>query len=116
MAINKELFSLEKNNTWSLMRLPPGYRAIASKWVFKKKVTANGTICYKVRLVIKGCQQHAGIDFEETFMPVTMLKTVRILLALAAFYDWEVHHVDVITAFLNPRTCAMSWSATSDGF
>jgi hypothetical protein len=101
-AIGEELFSLVKNNTWSLTKLPPGRRAIASKWVFKKKVNANGTIRYKARLVIKGCQQRAGIDFEETFAPVAMLKTVRVLLALAAFYDWEIHHVDVITAFLNP--------------
>src|SRR3954447_19937632 len=101
-AIDKELFSLAKNNTWSLTRLPPGRRAIASKWVFKKKINANGTICYKARLIIKGCQQRAGIDFEETFAPVAMLKTVQVLLALAAFYDWEVHHVDVVTAFLNP--------------
>lgn len=101
-AIDEELFSLKKNNTWSLVKLPLGRRAIASKWVFKKKVNHNGTIRHKARLVIKGCQQRAGIDYEETFAPVAMLKTIRILLALAAFYDWEVHHADVKTAFLNP--------------
>jgi transposase InsO family protein len=65
-AIEEEYSSLKKNNTWKLEKLPAGRRAIASMWVFKKKINADGTLRYKARLVIKGCQQRAGIDYNET--------------------------------------------------
>ena len=56
---------------------------------------------YKARLVAKGYQQVQGIDYDETFSPVAMLKSVWIMLAIAAFYDYEIWKMDVKTAFLN---------------
>lgn len=56
---------------------------------------------HKARLVAKGYVQRQGIDFEEAFAPVTRLETVRLLLALAAKNGWQVHHMDVKSAFLN---------------
>ena len=56
---------------------------------------------YKARLVAKGYRQVQGIDYDETFSPVAMLKSVRIMLAIAAFYDYEIWQMDVKTAFLN---------------
>ena len=56
---------------------------------------------YKVRLVAKGYNQKAGIDYEETFSPVAMLKSIRILLLIAAHYDYEIWQMDVKIAFLN---------------
>ena len=56
---------------------------------------------YKARLVAKGFQQIQDVDYEETFSPVVMLKSVRILLAIAAYYDYEIWQMDVKTAFLN---------------
>src|SRR4051812_29825795 len=61
---------------------------------------SNVTV-YKARLVAKGFQQVRGVDYDETFSHVVMLKSVRIILALAAFYDYEIWQVDVKTAFLN---------------
>ena len=55
----------------------------------------------KARLVAKGFRQVQGIDYDETFSPVAMLKSVRIMLAIAAFYDYEIWQMDVKTAFLN---------------
>ena len=57
---------------------------------------------YKARLVAKGFRQIQGVDYEETFSPIAMLKSVRILLAIAAYYDYEIWQMDVKTAFLNP--------------
>ena len=56
---------------------------------------------YKARLVAKGFRQRQGVDYEETFSPVAMLKSIRILFAIAAHYDYEVWQLDVKTAFLN---------------
>ena len=56
---------------------------------------------YKARLVVKGFRQRQGVDCEETFSPVAMLKSIRVLLAIAAHYDYEVWQLDVKTTFLN---------------
>ena len=56
---------------------------------------------YKARLVAKGFRQIQDVDYEETFSPVAMLKSVRILLAIAAYYDYEIWQMDVKTAFLD---------------
>lgn len=102
MAMDKEIESIEKNQTWELITLPKGHKAIDLKWVFKLKTDQHGEITkHKARLVAKGYAQRQGIDYEEVFAPVTRLKTVRLILALAAKNDWEVHHLDVKSAFLN---------------
>jgi len=66
-----------------------------------KKDKDGNIIVFKARLVAKGFKQIHGIDYDETFSPVAMLKSVRILLAIAAFYDYEIWQMDVKTAFLN---------------
>ena len=71
-------------------------KAIENKWIFKKKTDADGNITiYKARLVAKGFQQVQGSDYDETFSPIAMLKFVRIMLAIAAFYDYEIWQMDV---------------------
>jgi len=82
--------------------LPPKHKAIGLKWVFKIKKDPDGNIVkYKARLVAKGYAQRFGVDFEEVFALVARIETVRVLLALAAQGGWEVHHMDVKSAFLN---------------
>ena len=58
-------------------------------------------VTYKARLVAKGFTQRQGIDYKEMFSPVAMLKSIRILLAIAAYNDYEIWQMDVKTAFLN---------------
>lgn len=97
-----EIISIKKNKTWTLVELPMGCKAIGLKWVFKIKRNADGSISkYKARLVAKGYVQRYGVDFEEVFAPVARIKTVRVIIALAATNGWEIHHLDVKTAFLH---------------
>ena len=102
LAMNSEYSSILRAKTWSLVPLPAGRTAIDSKWVFKTKRLADGSVeRLKARLVAKGFTQQQGIDYNETFAPVAKFSSIRALLALAALWDLEVHQMDVKTAFLN---------------
>lgn len=84
------------------MDLPEGTKAIGLKGIFKIKRNAVGSINkYKSRLVAKGYIQRHGIDFEEVFAPVARIETIRFIIGLAASNGWEIHHLDVKTAFLH---------------
>lgn len=81
-ACNSEFESLSKNETWELVPLPRGRKAISSKWVFKVKETVEGFVeRYKARLVAKGFLQKYGVDFEGTFAPVAKFTSIRIILS-----------------------------------
>ena len=72
------------------------------KWVFKVKKDSSGQLTkHKARLVVKGYAQRYGIDFTDVFAPLARMETIRVLLDLAAFYGWDVHHLEVKSAFLN---------------
>ncbi|KAL0394865.1 UNVERIFIED_CONTAM: hypothetical protein Slati_4452700 [Sesamum latifolium] len=81
---------------------PKGVRPVGCKWVYKCKLGADGEVtAFEARLVAKGYTQRPRVDFEETYSPVAMNKSIRILLAIAAWYDYEIWQMDVKTAFLN---------------
>ncbi|GJV99399.1 ribonuclease H-like domain, reverse transcriptase, RNA-dependent DNA polymerase [Tanacetum coccineum] len=101
-AMKVKLDSINRNNTWELTTLPKGHKAIGLKWVFKTKKDANGNIIkHKARLVAKGYIQQHGIDFEEVFAPVARMEIIWLLIAIATNNKWEVHHLDVKSAFLH---------------
>ncbi|XP_011081378.1 uncharacterized protein LOC105164425 [Sesamum indicum] len=101
-AMDDEIKALESNQTWTLTPLPPGKRAIGSKWVFKVKLRADGSIeRYKARLVAKGFNQIEGVDYTESFSPVAKAVIVRLFLSLAAANGWALHQLDVNNAFLH---------------
>nr|GEV13347.1 retrotransposon protein, putative, Ty1-copia subclass [Tanacetum cinerariifolium] len=76
--------------------------AMNSKWIYKKKTDMDGKVhIYKARLVAKGCTQTYGVDYEETFSHVADIRAIRILIAIAAYYDYEIWQIDVKIAFFN---------------
>ena len=93
---------MEKNGTWELVDLPRGKTTVGCKWVFTVKYKYDGSLeRYKARLVAKGFTKTYGIDYLETFTPVTKLNSVRVLLSLAANRDWPLQQLDIKNAFLN---------------
>jgi hypothetical protein len=116
-AMTEEMKSITDNHTWELVDLPPGFRAIRLKWVYKvKRDERRNTVRYKARLVAKGYVQRAGVDYDEVFAPVARLESVRLMLAVAAHHSWEVHHMDVKSAFLNGELKEEVYVAQPAGF
>jgi len=112
-----EMDSMYSNQVWELVDLPEGVKPIGCKWIYKRKRGADGRVkTYKARLVAKGYTQKEGIDYEETFSPVAMLKSIRILLSIAAHLDYEIWQMDVKTAFLNGRLEESIYMIQPEGF
>ena len=101
--MDDELESHDVNHTWkSTLKVPEGFRALGYKWVFTTKRDENGVLERpKARLVLQGFRQRKGFDFNETFSPVVMINSLRMVLTAAAVFDYEVHNLDVSTAYLN---------------
>ena len=91
-AMKKEMKSLHQNQTWELVELPKGKKAIGNKWVYTKKQRSpnQSTLLYKGRLVAKGFAQKVGIDYNEIFSPVVKHTSIHILLALVAEYKLKL--------------------------
>ncbi|KAI3766125.1 hypothetical protein L2E82_16175 [Cichorium intybus] len=102
MAMEEEMTALRNNQTWELVPRPQGSNVVGSKWIFRTKLRADGSIDrFKARLVAQGFSQIPGMDFSHTFSPVVKASTVRIVLSLAVLNKWPLHQLDVKNAFLN---------------
>jgi hypothetical protein len=101
-AINYEINQLEKLETWKIVDPPKGANIIPCHFVLATKRGPNGEkIKLRARLVANGQRQEYGIDYQETFAPTSNMATIRTVLAMAAKHDWEIHQVDIKSAYLN---------------
>uniref|UniRef100_A0A2N9EH16 Integrase catalytic domain-containing protein n=1 Tax=Fagus sylvatica TaxID=28930 RepID=A0A2N9EH16_FAGSY len=100
-AMHEEMNSLHKNNTYELVELPKGKKALRNKWVFKLKKDGEKLVKYEARLVVKGFNQKQGIDFDEIFSPVVKISSIRVILGLTTSLDLEFEQMDVKTTFLH---------------
>ncbi|KAJ9558522.1 hypothetical protein OSB04_013136 [Centaurea solstitialis] len=116
-AMKAKMQSMYDNQVWELTDLPQHCRAVGRKWVFKKKTDMDGNVhTFKARLVAKGFTQTHGIDYDETFSPVAMLKSIRILMAISAYFNYEIRQMDVKTAFLNGKLTEDVYMEQPEGF
>ena len=100
--MHEEMKSLHKNNTYELIELPKGKRALKNKWVLKRNHEPNiSQPRYKTRLVVKGFNQNKDIDFEEIFSPVVKMSSIRVVLGLVASMNLKIEQFDVKIAFLH---------------
>jgi hypothetical protein len=101
-AMVEEMTALDRNEAWDLVKLSDGRSHIGSKWVFKKKLNAEGKVeKYKARLEEKGYSQVEGIDFGGIFSLVANLTSIRFMLSITTAFDFEVEQMDVKTTFLH---------------
>jgi len=101
-AERAEMESFKENQVMVPCWVPNNKKALRTKWIYTAKYDLDGKLKkYKARLVARGFEQIFGVDFEETFSPVTRLTSLRLLLALSAQLGLVTHQMDVKTAFLN---------------
>ena len=109
--------SMNANIVWDLEIIPKEAKTVGYKWVYKTKLDSQGNIeRYKARLVAKGFTQREGIDYNETFSLVSCKDSFRIIMALVAHYDLELHQMDVKTTFLNGDLEENIYMAQPKGF
>ncbi|KAK3038255.1 hypothetical protein RJ639_030864 [Escallonia herrerae] len=116
-AINSEIESIMQNHIWELVDLPPENKILECKWIFKRKMKADGTIeKYKARLVVKGYRQKEGLDYFDTNSPFTRIISIQILIAIATINNLEIHQMDVKAAFLNGNLNEEIYIEQPEGF
>ena len=109
--------SMTFNRVWDLVELPNGVKSVGCKWVFKTKKDSLGNIeRHKTRLVVKGFTQREGIDYTKTFSPIFKKDSLRIIMALVAHFDFDLHQMDVKTTFLNGNLEEQVYMKHTEGF
>ena len=97
-----EYHSIMKNDVWEIVLRPEGKSMVTSSWLYKLKHVADGSVeKYKSRFVAWGFSQVEGIDYDETFLPISRYTSIRVLISIAEEMGWKIHQMDVKTAFLN---------------
>ena len=116
-AMNEEYNALIKNGTWTLVPFSEGMNIVDNKWVFRLKYNPDGSVQrYKARLVTKGFQQTAGIDFTETFSLVIKPCTIWVILTFATSYHWDIQLIDINNEFLNGDLQEEVFMSEPEGF
>ncbi|KAJ9549604.1 hypothetical protein OSB04_022147 [Centaurea solstitialis] len=113
-AMESEIQSMYDNHVWELVDHTPGRKTVGNKWIFKKKTHMDGNV--HTQTGCKRLHSNSRIDYDETFSPVAKIKSIRILLAIAAFHDYEIWQMDVKTAFLNGKLDEDVYMAQPEGF
>ena len=117
-AMEEEMQSLHKNQTWKLVDWPSNKKVIGCRWIFKKKPGIPGVEPprYKARVVAKGFSQIEGVDYHEVFSPVVKHTSIRLLLAIVAMFNLELEQMDVKTAFLHGSLDEVIYMEQPPGF
>ena len=104
IAEQDEINALIANDVFEAMDLPAGEKKLPVKWIYTLKQDADGNIVrHKARVVVKGFFQRPGVDYDESFAPVSKYSSLRALLSTAALHDYELQQIDIKTAFLNGK-------------
>ena len=90
------------NDVLYIVTKPKGKSVVSSKWIHKINLAIDESIeKYKARFVSRGFSQKKGIDYEETFAPISRYTSIRTIMALASMMKWSLQKTDVKTTFMN---------------
>jgi hypothetical protein len=116
-AMKDEMRFMSANKVWDLEQIPNGAKTMGCKKVYKMKCDSKGNVeRFKARLVVKSFTQREVIDYNETFSPVSCKDSFRIIMALVAHYDLELHQINVKATFLNGDLYENIYMAQPKGF
>ncbi|KAL0293958.1 UNVERIFIED_CONTAM: hypothetical protein Sradi_6911300 [Sesamum radiatum] len=116
-AMRSEMESIGSNQVWTLVDPPKHVKPTGCKWVYKCKLGVDGEVtAFKARLVAKGYTQQLRVDFEKIYSPAAMAKSIQILFAIAAWYDYEIWKMVVKTIFPNGFLEKENYMDQPDGF
>ena len=116
-ALQEEMSSMQNNNVWELVDLPPRRKTIGNKWVLKVKRKVDGSIDrFKAHLVAKGYTQQEGIDYEDSFSLMVRFAFIHLILPIVAKQDFELFKMDVKTTFLYGELDEEMYMAQPTGF
>eukprot|EP00253_Pinus_taeda_P023341 PITA_23341 len=112
-----EYDSIVRNSVWDVVPRSENKSVVSSRWLYKVKQAFDGSVeKHKARFVTRGFSQVEGIDYDETFAPVARYSFIRLMLALSAHMDWNIHQMDVKTAFLNGKIEEEVYIEQPEGF
>lgn len=101
-AMQDELGQFKRNEVWDLVLRPEGINVIGPRWLYKNKCDEQEVVTRnKVRLIAQGYTQMERVDFDETFVPVARLESIRLLLGMACLLKFKLFKMDVKSVFLN---------------
>jgi hypothetical protein len=115
--MTKEYQSILKNDVWYIVPRPEGKSVVTSKWIYKIKHATDGSVeKYKVRFVARGFSQVEGVDYDETFTPVSRYTSIHTIIALTTSMSWKLHQMDVNTTFPNDEMDEEVYIEHQEGF
>lgn len=116
-VMTKEYTALMRNDTWALVPYSSDMNLISTKWIFRIKYTKDGGVeRYKARLVARGFQQNAGIDFFQTYSPVVKPVTLRLIFSITITFGWGNQQVDIDNVFINGQLKETVYISQPEGF
>lgn len=90
-AIDSEIKSMYDNKVWNFIENVSGHKTVGCKWIFKNKNEMDGKVhTFKARLVVKGFTQTPWVDYDGTLSLVAKIKSIRVMLTIEAFHDYEI--------------------------